>query len=164
MEIYRGKRLTIEKREVTLPGGQKKERVIIHPGGAVAILPVEGDDCYLIKQYRFAIDDYIFEAPAGTIDEGEEPHETAYRELIEETGMKAATFVSKGWIYPSPGYTDERIWLYLAEGLSPCADYGMDDDEVIEVVRVPIMDVKAMIADGRIVDAKTICLACRCLE
>ncbi|WP_292518521.1 NUDIX hydrolase [Methanoculleus sp.] len=164
MEIYRGKRLTVEKREVTLPDGEKKERVIIHPGGAVAILPIEGDDCYLIRQYRFAIDDYIFEAPAGTIDEGEEPDETAYRELIEETGMKAERFVPKGWIYPSPGYTDERIWLYLAEGLSPCSDYGMDDDEVIEVVRTPVADLAAMIADGRIVDAKTICLICRCLQ
>lgn len=65
--------------------------------------------------------------------------------------MKAETFVPKGWIYPpSPGYTDERIWLYLAEGLSPpCSDYQMDDDEVIEVVRVPpVGDVKAMIEDG----------------
>ena len=159
MEIYRGKRLSIETREFTLPNGTKKERVIVRPGGAVAILPVEGGDCYLLRQYRFAVDDYIYEAPAGTIDEGEEPHETAYRELIEETGMKAETFVPKGWIYPSPGYTDERIWLYLAEGLSPCSD----DDEVIEVVRVPVGDVKAMIEDGRIVDAKTICLVCRCL-
>lgn len=163
MEIYRGKRLSIETREFTLPNGTKKERVIVRPGGAVAILPVEGGDCYLLRQYRFAVDDYIYEAPAGTIDEGEEPHETAYRELIEETGMKAETFVPKGWIYPSPGYTDERIWLYLAEGLSPCSDYQMDDDEVIEVVRVPVGDVKAMIEDGRIVDAKTICLVCRCL-
>jgi ADP-ribose pyrophosphatase len=164
MEIYRGRRLSIETREFTLPNGKTKERVVVHPGGAVAILPVVGEDCYLIRQYRFAVDDYIFEAPAGTIDEGEEPHETAYRELIEETGMKAETFVPKGWIYPSPGYTDERIWLYLAEGLSPCSDYGMDDDEVIEVVRVPVRDLQAMIADGRIVDAKTICLACRCLQ
>jgi ADP-ribose pyrophosphatase len=163
MEIYRGKRLSIETREFTLPNGTKKERVIVRPGGAVAILPLEGDDCYLLRQYRFAVDDYIYEAPAGTIDEGEEPHETAYRELIEETGMKAETFVPKGWIYPSPGYTDERIWLYVAEGLSPCSDYSMDDDEVIEVVRIPVGDVKAMIADGRIVDAKTICLVCRCL-
>ncbi len=163
MEIYRGKRLSIETREFTLPNGTKKERVIVRPGGAVAILPLEGDDCYLLRQYRFAVDDYIYEAPAGTIDEGEEPHETAYRELIEETGMKAETFVPKGWIYPSPGYTDERIWLYIAEGLSPCSDYSMDDDEVIEVVRIPVGDVKAMIADGRIVDAKTICLVCRCL-
>jgi len=164
MEIYRGRRLTVEKKVFTLPNGETKERVIVHPGGAVAILPVEGEDCYLIRQYRFAVGDYIYEAPAGTIDEGEEPHETAYRELIEETGMKAETFVPKGWIYPSPGYTDERIWLYLAEGLSPCSDYGMDDDEVIEVVRVPVRELQAMIADGRIVDAKTICLACRCLQ
>lgn len=164
MEIYRGRRLTIEKKEVVLPNGKTKERVVVHPGGAVAILPVEGEDCYLLRQYRFAVDDYIYEAPAGTIDEGEEPHETAYRELIEETGMKAERFVPKGWIYPSPGYTDERIWLYLAEGLSPCSDYGMDDDEVIEVIRVPVTELKAMIADGRIVDAKTICLACRCLQ
>jgi ADP-ribose pyrophosphatase len=164
MEIYRGKRLSIEKKVFTLPNGKTKERVVVHPGGAVAILPVVGEDCYLLRQYRFAVDDYIYEAPAGTIDEGEEPHETAYRELIEETGMKAETFVPKGWIYPSPGYTDERIWLYLAEGLSPCSDYGMDDDEVIEVVRVPVRDLQAMIADGRIVDAKTICLACRCLQ
>lgn len=163
MEIYRGKRLTVERREVVLPNGEKKERVVVHPGGAVAILPVAGDDCYLIRQYRFAIDDYIFEAPAGTIDEGEEPHETAHRELIEETGMTAETFVPKGWIYPSPGYTDERIWLYLAEGLSPSSDYTMDDDEVIEVIRVPIRDLAPMVADGRIVDAKTICLICRCL-
>jgi len=164
MEIYHGKRLTIEKKEITLPNGKRTERVVVHPGGAVAILPVIGDDCYLIRQYRFAIDDYIFEAPAGTIDEGEEPQETAYRELIEETGMKAETFVPKGWIYPSPGYTDERIWLYLAEGLSPCSDYSMDDDEVIDVVRVPVRDLAVMIADGRIVDAKTICLACRCVQ
>ena len=164
MEIYHGKRVTIEKKEITLPNGKRTERVVVHPGGAVAILPVIGDDCYLIRQYRFAIDDYIFEAPAGTIDEGEEPQETAYRELIEETGMKAETFVPKGWIYPSPGYTDERIWLYLAEGLSPCSDYSMDDDEVIEVVRVPVRDLAVMIADGRIVDAKTICLACRCVQ
>lgn len=164
MEIYRGKRLSIEAKEFTLPNGKKKERIVVHPGGAVAILPIEGDDCYLIRQYRFAVDDYIYEVPAGTIDDGEEPHETAHRELIEETAMKAETFVPKGWIYPSPGYTDERIWLYQAEGLSPCSDYAMDDDEVIEVVRVPARELAAMVADGRIVDAKTICLVCRCLE
>lgn len=164
MEIYSGKRLSVEKKEIVLPDGTTKERVVVHPGGAVAILPVEGDDCYLIRQYRFAIDDYILEAPAGTIDEGEDPPETAHRELIEETGMKAETFVSKGWIYPSPGYTDEQIWLYLASDLSPSSEYKMDDDEIIDVVRVPIKDLWPMIADGRIVDAKTICLICRCLQ
>lgn len=164
MEIYSGKRLTVEKREVILPNGKKKERVVVHPGGAVAILPIEGDHCYLIKQYRFAIDDCILEAPAGTINKWEDPAETAHRELIEETGMKAETFVPKGWIYSSPGYTDERIWLYLAREFSPSSEYEMDDDEIIEVVRVPLRDLGSMIADGRIVDAKTICLICRCLR
>jgi ADP-ribose pyrophosphatase len=163
MEIYSGKRLTVEKKVVTLPDGEKKERVIVHPGGAVAILPVEGDVCHLIRQYRFAIDDYILEAPAGTIDEGEKPEETAYRELIEETGMKAERFIPKGWIYPSPGYTDERIWLFLAEGLSPSSEYRRDDDEFIEVLRVPLSALPGMIANGTIIDAKTICLVCRCL-
>ena len=163
MEIYSGKRLTVEKKVVTLPDGEKKERVIVHPGGAVAILPVEGDACYLIRQYRFAIDDYILEAPAGTIDEGEKPEETAYRELIEEIGMKAERFIPKGWIYPSPGYTDERIWLFLAEGLSPSSEYRRDDDEFIEVLRVPLSALPGMIANGTIIDAKTICLVCRCL-
>ena len=164
METHSRGRLTIEKKEVTLPNGKKKERVVVHPGGAVAVLPVRGEDCYLIRQYRFAINDYILEVPAGTIDEGEEPTETAHRELIEETGMKAAMFIPKGWIYSSPGYTDERIWLYEARDLSPSSDYQMDDDEVIEVVRVPIRNLRTMIADGRIVDAKTICLICRCLQ
>ncbi len=164
MEIYRGKRLSVEKREITLPNGKKKERVVVHPGGAVAILPVEGDDCYLIRQYRFAIGRYILEAPAGTIEKGEEPPETACRELIEETGMRAETFVPLGWIYSSPGYTDEQIWLYLARDLVPSSKYDMDDDEVIEVVRVPVRDLETMIADGRIVDAKTICLICRYLQ
>ncbi len=164
METCSSGRFIVEKAEITLPSGRKKERVVVHPGGAVAILPVEGDDCYLIRQFRFAINDYILEAPAGTIDAGEEPHETAYRELIEETGMKAETFIPKGWIYTSPGYTDERIWLYVASGLSPSSEYQMDDDEDIEVVRTPIADLAAMIADGRIVDAKTICLIYRSLQ
>ncbi len=164
MEIYRGNRLSVEKKTITLPNGSEKERVVIHPGGAVAMLPIEGDDCYLVRQYRFAIDAYIYEAPAGTIDEGEAPHETAHRELIEEIGMKATTLIPKGYIHPSPGYTDETIHLYEARGLAPSAEYGMDDDEVIEVVKVPIAEVRRMIDDGEIVDAKTICLVCRCLR
>jgi ADP-ribose pyrophosphatase len=164
MEIYRGKRLTIERKRVTLPNGTTHERVVIHPGGAVAMLPVEGEYCYLIRQYRFAIGEYIYEAPAGTIDKGEVPEETAHRELIEETGMRAETLLPRGYIYPSPGYTDERIWLFEARDLAPSTEYGKDDDELIEVVRLPRAEIPAMIADGRIVDAKTICLAFRCLR
>jgi ADP-ribose diphosphatase len=163
MEIFRGRRLWIEKSTIRLPTGIKKEKVIVHPSNAVAILPLNGDRCKLLRQYRYAIDQYIFEAPAGTIEPGEEPLETARRELIEETGFTAHTFVSKGFIYTTPGYTDEKIFLFEARDLSPSHEYGKDDDEVIEVVDFAIHELIGMIRNGTIVDAKTICLIQCCL-
>ena len=163
MEIFRGRRLWIEKRQVRLPNGMERESVIVHPGNAVAILPVEGGRCKLLKQYRAAIGQYIYEAPAGTMEAGEEPVETAHRELIEETGFGARSIVPKGFIYTTPGYTDERIFLFEARGLSPSQDYRKDEDEIIEVVDVEINDIAAMVADGTICDAKTICLIHRCI-
>jgi ADP-ribose pyrophosphatase len=165
MELYQGKRLRIERKTVHLPGGKEVERILVHPGDAVAVLPVRADSsCHLIRQYRFAIDDYIYEAPAGTLNPGERPGDTARRELIEETGLQAETFVEKGFIYTSPGFTDERIFLYEAFGLSPSCEYGKDDDEIIEVINVQLADLPEMILDGRISDAKTIALIFRCLH
>jgi ADP-ribose pyrophosphatase len=163
MEIFRGRRLWIEKRSIRFPNGIEKEKVIVHPSNAVAILPLKGDSCKLLRQYRYAIDKYIFEAPAGTMEQGEDPLETARRELIEETGFTAQTIVSKGFIYTTPGYTDEKIFLFEARDLSPSQEYGKDDDEVIEVVDIAIKDLIGMIRNGTIVDAKTICLIHHCL-
>jgi ADP-ribose pyrophosphatase len=164
MELYRGTRLSIEKREVTLPGGKVVERVMVHPGDAVAILPVIGDaSCYLLRQFRFAVGDYIYEAPAGTLNHGESPLDTARRELIEETGFKADTFIPRGFIFTTPGFTDERIHLFEAHTLTPSCEYEKDEDEVIEVEKVTFTELGAMISDGRINDAKTICLAYRCI-
>jgi ADP-ribose pyrophosphatase len=163
MEIFRGRRLWIEKRMIRLPNGIEKERVIIHPSNAVVILPINGDRCKLLRQYRYAIDQYIFEAPAGTMEPGEDPIETARRELIEETGFAAKTIMEKGFIFTTPGYTDEKIFLFEARDLSPSQEYMKDEDEVIEVVDIGISALKSMIREGRIVDAKTICLICHCL-
>ncbi len=163
MEIFRGRRLWIEKRSIRLPNGIEKEKVIVHPSNAVAILPLNGDRCKLLKQYRYAIDQYIFEAPAGTMEPGEDPLETARRELIEETGFTAQTMFQKGFIYTTPGYTDEKIFLFEARDLSPSQEYGKDEDEVIEVVDIAIIDLIGMIRNGTIVDAKTICLIHHCL-
>ena len=88
---------------------------------------------------------------------------TASRELIEETGFAATTIEPKGFIYTTPGFTDEKIFLFEARGLSPSQEYGKDEDEVIEVIDVALKDLLAMIRDGRIVDGKTICLIQRCL-
>jgi ADP-ribose pyrophosphatase len=164
MDLYRGKRLTIEQKTVHLPGGKEVERVLVHPGDAVAILPIRADDnCYILRQYRFAIDDYIFEAPAGTMDPGERPLDTARRELIEETGLQATTFIDRGYIYTTPGFTDERIFLFEAFGLSQSCEFTKDEDEVIEVIKIPLADLPGMVLDGRISDAKTIALVFRCL-
>ncbi|WOF16649.1 NUDIX hydrolase [Methanoplanus sp. FWC-SCC4] len=162
-DIYTGRRMKVERVEVDLPGGVKLERIVVKPGGAVAMLPVEGDYCYLIKQYRFPIEEYIYEAPAGTMEDGESPEETAHRELIEEIGMKAGKVIPKGYIYSTPGFTDERIYLFEASSLSPSNEFQMDEHELIEVVKVKKSEIHEMIDDGRIVDAKTICLAYKCL-
>ncbi|MDD1661761.1 MAG: NUDIX hydrolase [Methanomicrobiales archaeon] len=162
-EIYRGKRLRVVKELYRLPSGREKERVVIHPGDAAAMLPIEGDSCILLRQFRFAIGEYLCEAPAGTMDPGETPVETAQRELIEETGFSGKEFISRGFIYTTPGFTTEKIHLFEVRGLSPSGKFGKDEDEEIEVVRVPVSEVLAMVRDGRIRDAKTIALAVRCL-
>lgn len=162
--IYQGKRLSVELRNVALPNGKSREALIVHPGGAVAMLPCDGDDCYLLRQYRPAVGDYIYEAPAGTMEPGETPVETAYRELIEETRLRSGNFISRGVILTSPGYTDEVLHLFEARDLEPADDYHPDEDEVIDVVRIRRSVAEEMARDGRIADAKTIALLFRCQE
>lgn len=162
MEIFRGRRLWIEQRSVQLPNGLIRKKVIVHPSNAVAILPIEGKLCKLIRQYRYALDDYILEAPAGTLETDEDPQAGAGRELIEETGFAAQTLEPRGFIITTPGFTDEKIFLYEAHGLSPSQEFGKDDDEVIEVLDIPVKDLNRMVRDGFITDAKTICLIYRC--
>jgi ADP-ribose pyrophosphatase len=164
MEIFRGRRLWIEKRAIRFPNNIEKERVIVHPSNAVAILPLNDEKCKLLKQYRYAIDQYIYEAPAGTMEPGEDPLKTAHRELIEETGFSAGTIIQKGFIYTTPGYTDEKIYLFEARDLLPSQEYEKDDDEIIDVVDIATKDLAAMIHEGTIVDAKTICLIYHCLR
>jgi ADP-ribose pyrophosphatase len=163
MEIFRGRRLWIEKKTIRLPTGVEREKVIVHPSGAVAILPLQGDRCKLLRQYRYAIDQQIIEAPAGTMEQGEEPLATAHRELIEETGFAAGTLIPRGFIYTTPGFTDEKIFLFEARDLLPSQEFEKDEDEVIEVIDVAVSDLPRMIRDGEIVDGKTICLIQRCL-
>jgi ADP-ribose pyrophosphatase len=163
-DLFMGRRLRVDKREYHLPNGTHVEKVAVHPGNAVAILPFRTDGaCYLIRQYRFVIGDYILEAPAGTLNPGEGPLDAARRELIEETGFQAETFIPRGSIYTTPGFSDEIIHLYEAHGLTPSCLYQKDEDEIIELVRVEREDLPDMIGDGRICDAKTISIICRCI-
>jgi ADP-ribose pyrophosphatase len=162
MEVFRSRRLSVEEKQVSLPDGRVRDYVVVHPGPAVAMLPVIGEDCLLIRQYRYAIDQYLYEVPAGTMEPGETPVETAHREMIEETGFAAGRLAAMGTILTTPGFSDEQIHLFLATDLVPSSLYQQDEDEVIEVERLSLIRAWAMVMDGTITDAKTICLLAQC--
>ncbi|NOZ30802.1 MAG: NUDIX hydrolase [Crenarchaeota archaeon] len=154
----RGRRVTFISQIEKLPNGREVriDRVVFP--NAVTILPVSREDCsiYLIRQYRPAIGKWLLEAPAGVIDEGESPIETAKRELAEETGMKAKELVKVAEGYMSPGYSTEYMYLYLAidpeKGQSSPEHY-----EVIEgLVKLQLDEALEKIKNAEITDLKTI--------
>jgi ADP-ribose pyrophosphatase len=149
--------IRLERLSLRAPDGTLHPRdVLRHPGG-VAVLPVDGDRVWLLKQYRVALDRHILEIPAGKRDvSGEPPIETARRELAEELGMVAAEWVSLGTMAPSPGYTDEIIHLFAAGGIvaGTRKPDGAEEMEA-EVVEMSLEDALTGIDDDVITDAKT---------
>lgn len=140
----------------TLPNGRTVELEIIRHPGASAVVPVHTDGSVtLVHQHRHAAGGMIYEVPAGVLDPGELPIACAARELAEETQLQGQ-LTPLGCIHTTPGFTDERIWLFLAQDLG-AADATPEDTEYIEVVRIPMQRALDMTTDGRITDAKTIC-------
>ena len=155
--IYQGRIVDLGLEDVVLPNGAKVELEVIRHRGAAAIVPLHDDRTVtLVHQFRHAAGGMIWEVPAGVLDGGEAPEKCAARELREEVQLDARTFTRLGSILTTPGFTDERIHLFLAEGLTPAAG-SPEADEYIEVVRVPFDRALTWIADGTIADAKTIC-------
>jgi ADP-ribose pyrophosphatase len=154
--IRKGRVFAFYAENVTLPNGVTLDMEIIRHPGAAAIVPVMADQrVLLLNQYRHAVDGFIWEIPAGTLDAGETPRCCAARELIEETGYSARHLEKMAEITPLPAYSDERIHLYLATDLA-VADQRLDADELLYVHSVELDRAMEMIADGRIQDAKTI--------
>ena len=162
--IHRGKFLLHAIEEVVLPNGNRVELEIISHPGAAAVVPFLSDDrILLLRQYRHAAGGYIWEIPAGKLDPGEEPRACAERELAEETGYRARRIEQTGVILTTPGFTDERIYLFSAFDLEPGVT-AHEVSEVIELHEVPFEEALAMVDRGEIIDAKTLAAlfhACR---
>ena len=154
--VRKGRVFDFTVENVTFTSGYNLDLEIIRHPGAAAIVPLDDDnEVLLLKQYRHAVGGLLWEIPAGTFEDGESSLACAQRELSEETGYTATTWDSLGAIRPVPGYSDERIQLFLARNLTP-ARQNLDPDEIVEVHKMPLDRVTAMIAGGQIEDAKTI--------
>ncbi|MFN0099972.1 MAG: NUDIX hydrolase [Gemmatimonadaceae bacterium] len=146
---------------VQMPDGTTHEQVLIHHPGAAAVVPFLSDprgpdpQILLIKQYRYATGGTMWEIPAGRLEPGEAPITCAHRELLEETGCTATSMDPMTFLWTTPGFTDEKIHLFLASGLTRGATQH-EADEFIEVVTIPLSEALDMIGSGKITDAKTL--------
>ncbi len=155
--IHRGRVFRLDREQLALSNGATVELdVIRHPGAAAIVAFSDPETVVMIRQYRHAVGGVIWEVPAGTLDAGEDPLQCARRELVEETGFSAAEWVPLGVITPLPAYSDERIHLFAASGLSPARQH-LDSDELLHVHPVRLKKALDMIRGGAIRDAKTIC-------
>ena len=154
--FWRGRVFDFKVEETTLPNGRHSTPEVIHHPGSSAIVPViENHSVALLRQYRPAIRTFIWEVPAGTMHGGEDPLDCAKRELQEECGLIGRRFEKIGEILTAPGYSDERIHLYLAMELIPC-EQKLDEDEYLEVHSFRFDAVMEMIKGGHIQDAMSI--------
>ncbi len=152
--LYKGKIVNLRCDDAELPNGAPCKREIVeHPGGA-AVLCVEDGKVVLVRQYRYAYGEELLEIPAGKLDPDEDPAVAARRELEEETGL-VADLVPLTVLYPTPGYSNEKIYIYQAKNVRKGVRHP-DQDEFLDVIPMPIEEAIARIKSGAIRDAKTI--------
>lgn len=153
---YRGLIINTNLDSVVLNNGKHSLREVVeHPGGVV-VIPVDDEGfAYCVRQFRYPMGEHLLEVPAGKLEPGEEPFSSAVRELSEETGITAGRYVDLGRIYPSPGYSQEILYIYMARELS----FGKahpDEDEFLDVEKIHIDDLFRMVMDNNIPDAKSV--------
>ena len=154
-EVYHGRVIdvavyTVREREVTY-----KREVVHHPGGAGVVAVFDDSTVALVRQYRQPPVRYLLELPAGRLDPPERPEECAARELEEEIGVRAGRLEKLSEFFTTPGFCEEKLWVYLATALTETKQ-NLEGDEMLEIVRVSFARAFEMISDGEIEDAKTI--------
>ncbi len=138
-------------------GNGGRREVVIHNGGAV-VVPVKDDGkIILVKQFRYPLQEFLYELPAGKLDEGEDPQSCAARELKEETGYSSNQLEMLGSIYTTPGFCTEELFLFLARNLESGGFNREEGEHGMEVFEFSLEQIKEMITSGEIKDAKTIC-------
>ena len=158
--VFDGKVMTVIKDDVELSDGSKSYReVVIHPGGVV-IVALKDKKVILVKQYRYPLKSENIELPAGRLEIGEDPQEAAKRELEEETGYRAKSWQSLGYINTTPGICTEKLYLYLAKNLEYVGEHP-DKGEFLKCSQYTLEEVFSMIKSGQINDSKTICTLSR---
>ncbi|WP_456278434.1 NUDIX domain-containing protein [Bacillus sp. AK128] len=155
--LFEGRVIDLVLEEVLLPNGKTSTREIVKHPGAVAVIPITDDGkIVMVRQYRKALERELVEIPAGKLEKGEKPELTARRELEEETGYGCASLTHLISFYTSPGFADEMVHLYVAEGLTQKENkLELDEDEFVEVIALSIEEAKQYIHEQKIYDAKT---------
>ena len=154
-KIYDGVIINLRRDKVTVQGGTSYREIVEHNGGAVIAALTEDKKLVMVRQYRKPADKVMLEVPAGKIDPGEMPLEAAVRELKEETGYTASKVEFLTEFYPSVGYSEERLYLYLCTGLTP-GETCFDENEAIEIEEIDLDRLFKMAMSGELDDAKTI--------
>ena len=154
--IFDGKVLHVRLDGISLPNGSEATREYCHHNGAVCVIPITNEgDVVCVRQYRYPFHDALLEIPAGKLDTpDEDPTSAALRELREETGAVCERLTYMGLYYPSPAILDEKIYMYMAEGLT-FGETDLDEDEFLEIVKIPIEELKDAVLNGCIRDGKT---------
>ncbi len=156
--VFNGKVFDIDRDRVAMPNGREVVvDVVRHPRSVVLVPVPEPGHVILIRQYRYAVNRWLWELPAGSVDEGEEPEQAAHRECHEEIGQVPATIVRLGALFPTPGYCDEEMLFFRLSGLSVPAEPAVpDEDEDIEPKTFTLADARDMVRRGEITDMKTV--------
>lgn len=152
---YQGRVFSVQCLKIELPDGTEASRDIVsHHGGATVVALTDKGNVLLVRQYRIAVEQTLVELPAGKLEPDEDPLLCAQRELSEETGFRAESWIKLGEMMPSPGYTSEKLHLYLAEGLRPGTQH-LDPGEFLDAFEMPFSEALRQVESGELSDGKT---------